>query len=113
LAQLFRAVRLCVNYFQPSFKLLGKDSCRYSLGRHWPGMRAVAGLSITGSEEDLRMTDPTRSPPANLEAATPRPVGGAPLSEAQRAFAELLGRLLAQRWQEERRGQETADDGKP
>jgi hypothetical protein len=23
------------------------------------------------------------------------------LSEAQRAFAELLGRLLAQRWQEE------------
>lgn len=34
----------------------------------------------------------------------PRPVGPAgaeELSEAQRAFAELLGRLLAQRWQAE------------
>lgn len=32
-----------------------------------------------------------------------RPAGAEELSEVQRAFAELLGRLLAQRWQEEHR----------
>jgi hypothetical protein len=52
------------------------------------------------------MTDSKNPSPSSPKAAAGRQGEGELLTEAQREFAKLLGRLLARRWAEEQRGQQ-------
>jgi hypothetical protein len=54
------------------------------------------------------MADSPRRSSITWEAALQHK-GGEPLTDAQRAFAKLLGRLLAQRWQEQQRRKEVSN----
>jgi hypothetical protein len=54
------------------------------------------------------MTDPKSVPPRAHEAAVPKQGREELLTDAQRDFAQLLGRLLAQRWLEEQRDREAS-----
>jgi hypothetical protein len=55
------------------------------------------------------MADSNKPPPCYQKTTSCQQGDEEPLSDAQRDFAKLLGRLLAQRWSEEQRGkQETA-----
>lgn len=55
------------------------------------------------------MDDSNNPSPSSQEATESQQGDGEPLTDAQRDFAKLLGRLLAERWSEEHRGkQETA-----
>ena len=50
------------------------------------------------------MTENSESHDSDLKLAESQAAANEPLTEAQRAFARVLGRLLAQRWQEEQHG---------
>jgi hypothetical protein len=55
------------------------------------------------------MNDPINESSSKHDSPARQQRGGEPLTDAQREFAKLLGRLLAQRWQEEQRGREMTD----
>ena len=52
------------------------------------------------------MADSSNPPPSSQEATACQKGDGEPLTDAQRDFAKLLGRLLAQRWSDEQRGKQ-------
>jgi hypothetical protein len=49
------------------------------------------------------MAEKHELPPSDREATASRQERGDPLTEAQRVIAQLIGRLLAQRWRGENR----------
>jgi hypothetical protein len=55
------------------------------------------------------MTDKTGSSASDAELTDAQQASGEPLTEAQRTFAKVLGRLLAERWLEEQRGIQAKD----